>query len=162
MWVITATNENLIELVQQGKFRKDLYYRLNVVPIHLPPLRNRKQDIPLLVRHFADKFSKSLSLDRKTITQSAMNELINYNWPGNIRELMNVAEKAVIMTTGDTIESFDINEFQGDMQPIQAQSVNKEKFPSLSPPLTVQIENLEKNYLTLALQVYKSDFSYVY
>jgi two-component system nitrogen regulation response regulator GlnG len=101
--IIAATNKNLEEIVQAGLFREDLYYRLNVINIHLPPLRERKNDINLLIEHFLNKFPIELGIERKHISREAENLLIQYQWPGNIRELENVLKRAVVLTTTDTI-----------------------------------------------------------
>jgi len=97
--IICATNRNLEEMVEKGEFREDLYYRINVVPIFLPPLRERKEDIPLLVQHFLAKYGAS----DKRIAPEAMELLMKYSWPGNVRELENVIERAVVLSEGDTI-----------------------------------------------------------
>jgi formate hydrogenlyase transcriptional activator len=101
--LIAATNRNLEELVQEQKFRSDLYYRLNVFPVRVPALRERPEDIPLLVRHFVQQFSRRISKAIDTIPSEAMATLVRYPWPGNIRELQNVIERAVILTTGPVL-----------------------------------------------------------
>jgi formate hydrogenlyase transcriptional activator len=101
--LIAATNRNLEAMVTEQKFRSDLFFRLNVFPIQIPPLRKRQEDIPLLVRHFAQQFSKRMNKLIETIPSSAMEALANYHWPGNIRELQNVIERAVIVSTGPTL-----------------------------------------------------------
>lgn len=101
--IIAATNKNLEEAVRAGQFREDLYYRLNVINIHLPPLRERKSDIKLLTEHFLNKISAELGIERKHISREAENLLIQYHWPGNIRELENVLKRAVVLTSTDTI-----------------------------------------------------------
>jgi formate hydrogenlyase transcriptional activator len=98
--LIAATNRDLAALVDENKFRSDLYYRLNVFPIRVPSLRERPVDIPLLVRHFVQQFSRRLSKTIETIPSDTMNTLVKYPWPGNIRELQNVIERAAILTTG--------------------------------------------------------------
>jgi formate hydrogenlyase transcriptional activator len=98
--VIAATNQDLWGMVQERKFRADLYYRLNVFPITLPPLRERKADIPLLAAHFVRKFAERLGKPIHDIPDDVMEALANHDWPGNIRELQNFIERAVIMTTG--------------------------------------------------------------
>ena len=98
--VIAATNQNLWGMVQEKKFRADLYYRLNVFPIRLPPLRERGDDIPLLIEHFVEKFARRQGKSIERIPDNVMAALTRYSWPGNIRELQNVIERAVIMTTG--------------------------------------------------------------
>jgi len=99
--VIAATNRDPIECIRKGTFREDLYYRLNVLPIHLPPLRERTEDIPLLVMHFLQKFNPS---QEQLISPEAMGLLTSYHWPGNIRELQNVIERAVILSQGQEIK----------------------------------------------------------
>ena len=106
--VIAATNKNLELEIEQGNFREDLYYRLNVIPIVVPPLRQRIEDIPVLVDTFLDEFANQNRSDRKTITQSALDMLCSYSWPGNVRELKNLIERLVIMVDKDTIDSDDI------------------------------------------------------
>jgi transcriptional regulator with GAF, ATPase, and Fis domain len=101
--VIAATNRNLKEEIAKKQFREDLYFRLNVFPIEIPPLRQRKDDIPLLVEHFVDKFNKAYNKNIKYISDEAMSKLIDYEWPGNIRELENLIERASILSTNDTL-----------------------------------------------------------
>jgi formate hydrogenlyase transcriptional activator len=98
--LIAATNRDLKEMVEEQKFRSDLYYRLNVFPIRVPPLRERREDIPLLVRHFVQEFSRRNSRVINTIPSETMHALVHYDWPGNIRELQNVIERAVIISKG--------------------------------------------------------------
>ena len=102
--LIAATNRDLQALVQEQKFRSDLYYRLNVFPIRIPSLRERPEDIPLLVRHFVQQLSRRLSKQIDTIPSDTMTTLVKYPWPGNIRELQNVIERAVILTTGTVLK----------------------------------------------------------
>jgi transcriptional regulator with GAF, ATPase, and Fis domain len=98
--VIAATHRNLDQSVVQGTFREDLYYRLNVFPIHVPPLRDRREDIPLLVWRFVEEFSKSFGKRVDSIDRGSLDALQRHTWPGNIRELRNVVERAMITTTG--------------------------------------------------------------
>lgn len=102
--IIAATNKNPEELVAQGKFRADLYYRLNVIPIHIPPLRERPEDIPLLVEHFLAKYSRTCSSAPKSVSQAAMRVLYDYEWPGNVRELENVLERVTALESSQVIE----------------------------------------------------------
>ena len=111
MRVLAATTKEIDEAVEQGEFREDLFYRLNVVPIHLPPLRERTDDIPLLAEYFVAKFCKENGLRKKDIAQEAMDALCTYAWPGNVRELKNIMERLVILsddpiTYGDLPDSF--------------------------------------------------------
>jgi len=116
--LIAATNRDLEAMVSEQKFRSDLFFRLNVFPVHVPPLRERQGDIPLLVRHFTQHFSKRMRKVIETIPSAAMDALNRYHWPGNIRELQNVIERAVIISTGPAL-SVDVSDL---------------KFPKSSPP----------------------------
>jgi DNA-binding NtrC family response regulator len=107
--VITATNRDLKELVRKGEFREDLFYRLNVVEIHVPPLRERKEDILPLAYHFLDLFAKKYSKEVKSFTKRAERSLLTYPWYGNVRELKNVVERAVLFADSERIDSEDIN-----------------------------------------------------
>jgi len=102
--VVAATNQDLAGMVAEKQFRMDLYYRLNVFPIALPPLRQRCDDIPMLVAHFVQKYGERMSKQISKISQDAMDTLIRYPWPGNIRELQNFIERAVIVTKGDALQ----------------------------------------------------------
>ena len=101
--LIAATNRDLGQLVDQQKFRSDLFYRLNVFPVHVPPLRDRREDIPMLVRHFAQQFARRMKRTIETIPVETMQALSRYDWPGNIRELQNLIERAVILSPGPTL-----------------------------------------------------------
>ncbi len=102
--LIAATNRDLAALVDEQKFRQDLFYRLNVFPIHVPPLRERREDIPMLVRHFAQQFARRMKKKIETIPAETMDALTRYDWPGNIRELQNLIERAVILSAGPTLD----------------------------------------------------------
>jgi formate hydrogenlyase transcriptional activator len=102
--LVAATNVSLPEMVEAKRFRADLYYRLNVFPIHVPPLRERREDIPLLIRHFARQYAARMGRRITSISASAMEALVTYSWPGNIRELQNLIERAVIRSTGDRLD----------------------------------------------------------
>jgi len=101
--LVAATNRDLGKMVEQGQFRADLYYRLNVFPIHIPALRERREDIPILVRYFVDKFAKTMNRKIERIPDSVMDALTRYAWPGNIRELQNFVERAVILSEGSSL-----------------------------------------------------------
>jgi DNA-binding NtrC family response regulator len=106
--VICATNRNLSEMVQQGKFREDLYYRLNVVQLHLPPLRERRDDIPLLGQHFLESYGEQFKKKAKRFSQPALHALEEYAWPGNVRELSNAVQRAVVLSEGPTVEVWQL------------------------------------------------------
>jgi len=105
--IIAATNRNLGEEIKHGKFREDLFYRLNVFPIMMPPLRQRKEDIQLLVNHFVAKFNKKMGKNIETVTKDTLNSLQEYHWPGNVRELESVIERAIILSQGVSLQVLD-------------------------------------------------------
>jgi DNA-binding NtrC family response regulator len=105
--IIAATNRDLLQEIRDGRFREDLFYRLNVFPITLPPLRERKEDIPLLVNHFVAKFNKKIGKTIDTVSKNTMNTLQEYHWPGNVRELESVIERAVIISQGSALQVLD-------------------------------------------------------
>ena len=108
--VIAATNQDLEELVARSKFREDLYYRLNVIPIKVPPLRDRLSDLPLLVQHFLEEFSRKRKKPGKRLSPAAMDLLLRHSWPGNVRELENLVERLVTLTEGEVIDAADLPE----------------------------------------------------
>jgi two-component system, NtrC family, nitrogen regulation response regulator NtrX len=107
--VLAATNKDLVSEIRAGNFREDLFFRLNVIPIYVPPLRERAEDIPLLVEHFVADFAVEYGKAAKTVTPGAMSRLKNHKWPGNVRELKNVIERVVIMAPGDEITERDLS-----------------------------------------------------
>jgi DNA-binding NtrC family response regulator len=106
--VIAATNVDLRAALEQGRFREDLYYRLNVVPVNMPPLRDRKEDIPFLALHFVNKLSKELGTGPKEISPAAVDRLLDHSWPGNVRELENTIERSLVLASGDILQPADI------------------------------------------------------
>jgi DNA-binding NtrC family response regulator len=106
--VVAATNRDLRAALEDGTFREDLYYRLNVVPIEIPPLRERKSDIPYLARHFVEKLAPESGNQVQGITDAAINKLMEYSWPGNVRELENVIERSIVMAIGDKLDADNI------------------------------------------------------
>jgi len=106
--VIATTNKNLEKEIEKGAFREDLYYRLNVIPIHVPPLRDRIEDLPVLVSTFLEEFAVQNRSKRKTMSPAAISILSNYGWPGNVRELRNLVERLAIMVAKDVIDAEDI------------------------------------------------------
>jgi DNA-binding NtrC family response regulator len=145
--VIAATNQKLEELIKQGKFRKDLYYRLNIISIEVPPLRERKNDIPLLIEDFIKKHSKHLSKKIERVSAEAMAKFTDYDWPGNIRELENVIERAIILSKGPMIEVEDLPDLFHNLQ--EPQEVNTENNLKLK-------EALRSPEKTLILKALKS------
>jgi DNA-binding NtrC family response regulator len=106
--VVAATNVDLRAALEQGRFREDLYYRLNVVPINIPPLRDRREDIPFLAKHFVQKLSKELGAGAREISSAAMERLLGHSWPGNVRELENTLERSLVLASGEVLEPADI------------------------------------------------------
>ena len=148
--IIAATNKDLEKAVAEGTFREDLYYRLDVIPIHLPPLRERVEDIPLMVRHFLTIMNQGLNKKIRTVTPEAMKALQAHSWRGNVRELENVIERVVALTTGEAIELNDVIEC------LQRPANFKESLLTTLPPegldLDKVIGDLEKTLLLKALE----------
>lgn len=146
--IIAATNKDLKKLIEEGKFREDLYYRLNIVPIKIPPLRERKEDIPALLKMFLDNFNKEHG-NNKTISEDAYNMLIDYDYFGNIRELENIVERLVITTPGNVVEEIQIIEI---LEP------NKKDYSKNDEiiPLKQAVEELEREILITAFDKFKT------
>jgi len=106
--IVAATNRDLAAMVQRGEFREDLFYRLNVVPVLLPPLRERPEDIPLLTDHFLQHFAREFRLTPRKLSATALRRLLEYNWPGNIREMRNVFERALLFSAGEIIDADEL------------------------------------------------------
>jgi formate hydrogenlyase transcriptional activator len=102
--LVAATHRNLVEMVKRNEFRSDLYYRLNVFPVPLPPLRERREDIPALVEHFVEIYARRMNKQIDHVAPETMSRLVSYQWPGNIRELQNFIERSVILTSGDVLQ----------------------------------------------------------
>jgi formate hydrogenlyase transcriptional activator len=140
--LIAATNRDLAEMVADHEFRADLFYRLNVFPIQLPPLRDRRQDIPLLVRHFARQFARRMNRAIDTIPSETMSVLVAYHWPGNIRELQNLVERAVILSTGAVL-NIPLRDLQS--QPQTAVPTNA---PNNGKPYKIEtLEDVERRHI---------------
>jgi formate hydrogenlyase transcriptional activator len=101
---VAATNRDLEEMMAEKQFRSDLYYRLNVFPIRIPPLRERREDIPLLVQYFAQKYARRMGKAIETVSALTMQKLVNWNWPGNVRELQNMIERGIILSRGSVLD----------------------------------------------------------
>lgn len=142
--IIAATNRDLQKMIREEKFREDLYYRLSIIPINIPPLRERREDIPLLVNYFIKKQANTNHHNTKQINNEGMKLLVDYHWPGNIRELENLIERLTVITPGDIIESGLIASHLN-----QGISVNN-NYENL--PLDKAVESLEKNLIVLALK----------
>ena len=147
--IVAATNKNLEEMVKEGTFRDDLYYRLNVVAIDIPPLRERKEDIPVFVLHFLEKMNKKHQYSKR-ISPEVINVLMLYSWPGNVRELENVVERMIIMTEGDEITMKHLPiQIKSQIAPEAINVIGDSSFKTA-------IEHTEKQLLKQALQNHKS------
>jgi DNA-binding NtrC family response regulator len=149
--VVAATNKNLEKEVKDGKFREDLFYRLNVIKIDLPPLRERTEDVPLLIAHFLTKYSRPGEPPKK-VSPEAMDRMLSYTWPGNIRQLENAIERAAVTTVGDTIITENL-----PPQVVGSAAGDKPKFEiDLNEPLphylNLATEQIEREYITKALE----------
>ncbi|MCE9583834.1 MAG: sigma-54 dependent transcriptional regulator [Planctomycetes bacterium] len=146
--VIAATNKDLEKAIAEGRFREDLYYRLNIITINVPPLRARKEDVPLLVQHFVTRFAEEFRKDIKEVTKEAMDKLTSYDWPGNVRELKNSIERAVLLGSGNVIGVDDIA--LGRQGPIGSadEGARLLKLPSKG----LVLEDVEKDLVVQALE----------
>ena len=136
--IIAATHRDLKSMVKEGKFRQDLFFRLNVIPIRVPALKERKADIPLLVENFLTKFSTQNNTRPKSISSEALDILMSYSWPGNVRELENVIERAMILSTSDDLKKSDILESTKEETSLTVQDLQEDR-PTL--------EKLEERYI---------------
>jgi formate hydrogenlyase transcriptional activator len=147
--LIAATNRDLAAMVEEQKFRSDLYYRLNVFPVRVPALRERREDIPLLVRHFVQQFSRRINRGIETISSETMNTLVRYDWPGNIRELQNVIERAVIVSTGPVLK-VPLDDLRTRVS--SAESSNGSSASEDAGKIRGVLEDVERKQILLALK----------
>jgi DNA-binding NtrC family response regulator len=156
--VIAATNRDLREAVQAGEFRRDLYYRLNVLHIHLPPLRERPEDIPVLVTRFVREFSRTHDREFKGLAPDAMEILLDYTWPGNVRELRNLVESMVVLAPGSVIRANDIpSEIRSgrgrSLLPVSAGGGVPDRRPGDDAPQIPQMEFIFRTLVELKMDV---------
>ena len=147
--LITASNRDLEQAVQEGVLREDLFYRLNVIPIHLPPLRERREDIPILVAHFLDKLGKQLGKRVSGVAPEAMALLERYHWPGNIRELENVFERAIVLGGGDVVGPDALPDSLRRERPVRGLVV---ELPEDGMDLEATLDGIERRYLQKAME----------
>jgi two-component system NtrC family response regulator len=148
--VVAASNQDLKEEVEAGRFREDLFYRLNVVHLHLPPLRQRQEDIPLLAAHFINKYVQQNLRDKTRITPESLKVLIHYSWPGNVRELENVMERAVILCSNNLISPQDL---PAELSPAPTESrLEIDRFIPLHTPLPEALDAIEEQMIRRALE----------
>ncbi len=154
--IISATNKNLAEEVKKGAFREDLFYRLNVIAMEVPPLRERAEDIALLAYHFLEKYSTEMNKDISGISDEALAVIAGYTWPGNVRELQNAIERAVVLTKNKAIE---IEDLPDNIRPLATSVIIPEDDPEEMPPLRKAKSIWEKSYLEKALLRHKGNIS---
>ncbi len=165
--LIAATNDDLQHLVEKNRFREDLFYRLNVVPFHIPPLRERKDDIPILIKHFVKKYSREYNKTIKEIPAEVMTVLVSYTWPGNIRELENKIQQLVVMSTSSVISAKDIQlTMRGPiskelvlehLNTVKERIINKTEIETFNVAKKEVYDLFEKSYLSQLLTLYKGD-----
>jgi DNA-binding NtrC family response regulator len=148
--VVAATHRNLEHEVKKGDFREDLYYRLKVVEIELPPLRERPEDVPALAQRFLEQVTERLGCEKKSIGEGALAVLARRTWPGNVRELLNVIEQAAVLASGSVIEESDLNLSGGE----SASEASEQEFAgaSFSDAKKQAVEGFERSYLLRALR----------
>ena len=146
--VIAATNRQLKKMTEEGTFREDLYYRLNVIPLHIPPLRDRKEDIPAFVNHFLQYYCKEMGRQQMKLSQQAMNQLVNHPWKGNVRELENFIERLVILSPEDEVKSVDLN--AGSVEIPDSETAGKKGIKL--PEKGLSLDELEKDLILQALE----------
>jgi formate hydrogenlyase transcriptional activator len=149
--LIAATNRDLEVMVEEQKFRSDLFYRLNVFPVRVPPLRERPEDIPLLVRHFVQQFSRRANRQIDTIPSETMNSLVRYHWPGNIRELQNVIERSVILSTGRILRA-PIDDLKPLARAAAATASSETVEPAAEGDIRGALDNEERRRILAALE----------
>jgi two-component system, NtrC family, response regulator PilR len=147
--LIAASNRELEGAVAEGALREDLFYRLNVIPIHLPPLRERREDIPLLVAHFLQKFAQQLGKEVRVVTPDAVALLERYHWPGNIRELENALERAIVLSGSDVLGPDSLPESLRRERPLRNVDI---ELPEEGMDLEATLDGLERRYLQRAME----------
>jgi len=152
--LVTATNKDLEGMVADGEFRDDLYYRINIFPIEIPPLRARREDIPALAAHFLAHFTAEMNFENRGFSNGAMNLLVNHDWPGNVRELENVVERAVILAGGDVIRQGHLVDIIGTLPhlDLDVPRTSEELKELKKIARQKSVENVEKHFLLAALK----------
>jgi len=153
--IIAATNRNLEQAVEDGRFREDLYYRLNVIPLKLPPLKEMREDIPLLIDHFITHMSKRKGKASPTISEETMKCLTSYNWPGNVRELENLVERMLILKEGEVVSPADLPERISSRTVDRTSASREQVLSSAGVDLNSMLEDIENNMILQALTISK-------
>ena len=153
--ILAATNMDLEKAVKEGMFREDLFYRLNVIPMHLPPLRMMKDDIPLLAEHFIADISRRKKKDPPRLSKESLNCFLNYPWPGNVRELENLMERLTILKEGDDVMPEDLPERLSEKRSVREEPVNSHQLSPDGIDLNIMLDEIENNMIMQALEISK-------
>lgn len=158
--VVSATARTLAEEIEGGRFREDLYYRLNVVPVHIPPLNERREDIPALVEHFLARFASERRVPTPAVTEDAVGALQTYDWPGNVRQLRNIVERTMILAPGDRIGRIELDMLPPEVLSDQARLAPGEAARSImGTPLREARETFEREYLRVQIRRFSGNIS---
>jgi two-component system nitrogen regulation response regulator NtrX len=157
--VLSATSRNLADEIAGGRFREDLYYRLNVVPVRVPPLRDRREDIPELANHFLARFAAERRLQTPTLSDEAMAALQAHDWPGNVRQLRNIIERTIILAPGD-VRSIDLDLLPAEIVEAQGSlAVSSATMSIMGSPLREARESFEREYLKIQIRRFSGNIS---
>jgi DNA-binding NtrC family response regulator len=151
--ILAATNRDLEKAVKEGTFREDLYYRLNVIPMHLPSLRKMREDVPLLIEYFLKDLAKRKKRDPPTVPAEVMDCLVNYRWPGNVRELENLVERLIILKGGDVVSIDDLPERLQDKHQTEGVPSREQKLSSDGVDLNLMLDDMENKMIIQALEI---------
>ena len=158
--VLSATSRNLAEEISAGRFREDLYYRLNVVPVRIPPLRERREDIPELVSHFMARFASERRISTPELSKEAMAALQAHDWPGNVRQLRNIIERTLILTPGDRVGCIEVDLLPPEILDSQASAgVGGPSLAIMGSPLREARESFEREYLKIQIRRFSGNIS---
>jgi two-component system nitrogen regulation response regulator NtrX len=158
--VVSATARNLADEIEGGRFREDLYYRLNVVPVIIPPLAERREDIPALVEHFLARYASERRVPTPAVTEDAVGALQTYDWPGNVRQLRNIVERTMILAPGDRIGRIELDMLPAEILNDQARLAPGEAARSImGTPLREARETFEREYLRVQIRRFSGNIS---
>jgi two-component system nitrogen regulation response regulator NtrX len=158
--VLSATSRNLQEEINAGRFREDLFYRLNVVPVRLPPLRERREDIPELVSHFLTRFAAERRMQPPRISEEAMAALQAHDWPGNVRQLRNIIERTLILTPGDRVSCIEVDLLPPEiLDSHNAMGGATTAMAIMGSPLREARESFEREYLKIQIRRFSGNIS---
>jgi two-component system, NtrC family, response regulator AtoC len=149
--ILGATNKNLEQMVREGTFREDLYFRLNVIPLSIPPLRERKEDLPLLIDHFLQKYCREMNMGKKYVSLDARRLLLEYSYPGNVRELGNIIEYSVALSFNDEITVLDLPTYVQEKRPAFSTTGPIDRHGSLQIPIGITMKEIEKKVIAATL-----------